>query len=171
VRDAGKITKGLVSIAKELEVPVILLQQLNRNVESRQNKRPIMADGRQSGEVEEDAHNIWALYRDEYYDPNTVDRGVAELINLKNRSGETGTVKLLFEPRYSLFRNLARRDGYNSPTPAQREVVPQVQSEVAAVQPAAEVEPPIEPPSHEELMSVLSDDDEDEDEDEDEEEF
>jgi replicative DNA helicase len=165
VRDAGKITKGLVSIAKELEVPVILLQQLNRNVESRQNKRPIMADGRQSGEVEEDAHNIWALYRDEYYDPNTVDRGVAELINLKNRSGETGTVKLLFEPRYSLFRNLARRDGYNSVTPVQREPeTTAVQAEPVAVQAAVEIEQPIAPPSYEEIIGALSDDDEEEEE-------
>ncbi len=118
VRDAGKITKGLVELAKELQVPILIAQQLNRNVESRQDKRPMMSDGRQSGETEEDAHNIWALYRDEYYNPDTPHRGIAELINLKNRSGETGTVKLLFEPQYGTFKNLASPDRrYSAPMP------------------------------------------------------
>jgi replicative DNA helicase len=117
VRDAGKITKGLVELSKELEIPIVLATQLNRAVESRQDKRPIMSDARLSGEIEEDAHNIWALYRDEYYNPNTSDRGIAELINLKNRSGATGTVRLLFEPQYGTFKNIASSRRSEPPQP------------------------------------------------------
>lgn len=113
----GAVIRGLKNLAKELNVPVIVLSQLNRDVEKRTNKRPAMSDMRASGEIEEAADLIIGLYREEYYDPDTVDKGVAEVIILKNRNGETGTVKLLFEPEFTQFRNRAQEASYNPPAP------------------------------------------------------
>lgn len=155
VRDAGNITKGLVALAKELKVPIILVQQLNRNVESRQDKRPMMSDGRQSGETEEDAHNIWALYREEYYNPDTPHRGIAELINLKNRSGGTGTVKLLFEPQYGTFKNLATSHR-PAAAPAHRPPAPTPSfTPVATPTPEPHNDPPAIEVTPEELSAAL----------------
>lgn len=95
-------------MAGELNVPVIVLSQLSRGVESRSNKRPVMSDLRQSGGIEQSADVIAMLYRDEYYNPDTVDRGIVEVIIAKHRNGPVGTVKLLFEPQFTRFRNLAR---------------------------------------------------------------
>jgi replicative DNA helicase len=165
-RDSGKITKGLVALARELKIHVILLQQLNRNVETRNDKRPLMSDGRQSGLVEEDAHHIWALYRDEYYNPETTDRGIAELINLKNRSGETGTVRLLFEPQFGRFRNLAqssrpewsdRLQSRPQPAPA---LVEEITVPVEVTVLGEEDTAPL-PLSDEEINAALFEDDED----------
>lgn len=108
VQELSKITRSLKGLARELNVPIIALSQLSRGVESRTNKRPMMSDLRESGSIEQDADLIMMLYREEYYDPDTPDRGLAEIIITKHRNGPTGTIKLLFEPQYTRFRNLAQ---------------------------------------------------------------
>ena len=99
----GEISRALKIMAKELNVPVICLSQLSRAVEGRTDKRPIMSDLRESGAIEQDADEVLFLYRDEYYNENTEDKGVAECIVSKNRHGETGTVKLQWIPQYQTF--------------------------------------------------------------------
>ena len=99
----GEISRALKIMAKELNVPVICLSQLSRAVEGRQDKRPILSDLRESGAIEQDADSVMFLYRDEYYNENTEDKGVAECIVAKNRHGETGTVKLQWLPQYQTF--------------------------------------------------------------------
>ncbi|WP_204138593.1 replicative DNA helicase [Halomicronema sp. CCY15110] len=111
VQELSKITRSLKGLARELNVPIISLSQLSRGVESRTNKRPMMSDLRESGSIEQDADVIMMLYREEYYDPDTPDRGITEIIITKHRNGPTGTVKLLFEPQYTRFRNLAQPPG------------------------------------------------------------
>ena len=107
VQELSKITRSLKGLARELSVPVLALSQLSRGVESRTNKRPMMSDLRESGSIEQDADLVIMLYRDEYYNPDTPDRGIAEIIITKHRNGPTGMVKMLFEPQYTRFRNLA----------------------------------------------------------------
>ncbi len=107
VQELSRITRGLKSMARELNVPVIALSQLSRGVESRNNKRPLLSDLRESGSIEQDADLVCMIYRDEYYNPETEDKGIAEIIITKNRNGPTNTVKLLFEPQYTRFRNIA----------------------------------------------------------------
>ncbi|NJO80858.1 MAG: replicative DNA helicase [Cyanobacteria bacterium RM1_2_2] len=107
VQELSKVTRSLKGLARELQVPIIALSQLSRGVESRTNKRPMMSDLRESGSIEQDADLILMLYRDEYYNPDTPDRGIAEVIITKHRNGPVGTIKLLFEPQFTRFRNLA----------------------------------------------------------------
>ncbi len=107
VQELSRITRGLKAMARELKVPVIALSQLSRGVESRTNKRPMLSDLRESGSIEQDADLVLMIYRDEYYNPETPDRGVTEVIVTKHRNGPIGTVKLLFEPQFTRFRNLA----------------------------------------------------------------
>ena len=103
VQVVGEISRSLKIMAKELNVPVICLSQLSRAVESRQDKRPIMSDLRESGAIEQDADAILFLYRDDYYNENSEEKNVAECIVAKNRHGETGTVKLQWLPQYTTF--------------------------------------------------------------------
>jgi replicative DNA helicase len=103
----GRITKTLKKLAKKLQISIILLCQLNRGLESRPNKRPVNSDLRESGSVEQDADKIIMLYRDEYYNPDTPDKGLVELIITKNRNGPTGTATALAELEYCRFRNRA----------------------------------------------------------------
>jgi replicative DNA helicase len=104
-QEIADISRSLKSLALELNVPVILLSQLNREVESRQDKRPNIADLRESGALEQDADIILLLYRDSYYDPNSKDGNLAEINIAKNRSGSTGVVKLAFVNKYTRFEN------------------------------------------------------------------
>ncbi|MBQ1767511.1 MAG: replicative DNA helicase [Oscillospiraceae bacterium] len=103
------ISRMLKIMAKELNVPVICLSQLNRANEGRQNKRPMLSDLRESGAIEQDADIILGLYRDDYYNSETETPNVAECIILKNRRGETGTVELRWLPEYSAFSSIDRR--------------------------------------------------------------
>lgn len=103
----GQITAALKGLAKSLKVPVVLLSQLNRNLEQRPNKRPIMADLRDSGSIEQDADLIAFIYRDEVYHPDSQDAGTAELIIAKHRNGETGTLRYAFIGKYCRFDELA----------------------------------------------------------------
>jgi replicative DNA helicase len=107
VQELSRITRSLKGLARELSVPVIALSQLSRGVEARTNKRPMMSDLRESGSIEQDSDLVIMLYRDEYYQPDTPDRGIAEIIITKHRNGPTGVVKLLFDPQFTRFRNLA----------------------------------------------------------------
>ncbi len=99
----SEISRALKLIAKELNVPVICLSQLSRANESRQDKRPILSDLRESGAIEQDADEVLFLYRDDYYNENSEEKNVAECIVSKNRHGETGTVKLQWLPQYTTF--------------------------------------------------------------------
>ena len=112
VTELAGITRSLKQLARELDVPIVALSQLSRGVESRTNKRPMMSDLRESGSIEQDADLVMMLYRDEYYNPDTPDRGIAELIITKHRNGPTGTVKLLFEANCTQFQNLAPSSSY-----------------------------------------------------------
>ena len=99
----GEISRSLKIMAKELNVPVVCLSQLSRAVESRTDKRPILSDLRESGAIEQDADSVMFLYRDEYYNENSEDKGLAECIVAKNRHGETGTVKMQWFGPYQTF--------------------------------------------------------------------
>ena len=99
----GEISRSLKIMAKELNIPVICLSQLSRAVESRTDKRPILSDLRESGAIEQDADSVMFLYRDEYYNENSEDKGLAECIVAKNRHGETGTVKMQWFGPYQTF--------------------------------------------------------------------
>lgn len=105
-QEVADISRGLKSIAKELHIPVIALSQLNRNVDTRTEKRPVLSDLRESGSIEQDADNILFIHREDYYRPNAEQNHEAEIIIAKQRSGPTGVVKLHWEGQYTRFDNL-----------------------------------------------------------------
>ena len=106
--EVSELSRGLKILARELDCPVMTLSQLNRQLEYRQDKRPMLADLRESGAIEQDADIVLFIYRDELYNPKTEDPGVAEIIVAKHRNGPTGSSRLAFLEQYTKFANLAR---------------------------------------------------------------
>ena len=111
VQEISSISRGLKMLARDLEVPIIVVSQLNRSPDSRNDKRPMLSDLRESGAIEQDADLVFMIYRDEYYNPETSeDKGVAEVNVAKNRHGPTEKVRLTFRGSYAKFDNLMRED-------------------------------------------------------------
>ena len=112
-QEVSMISRNLKQLAKELNIPIIALSQLNRSVESRgtdsQSKRPQLSDLRESGAIEQDADIVMFLYRDDYYNEDSEKRNIAECIIAKNRHGETGKVELAWSPQYTTFSSLDYR--------------------------------------------------------------
>jgi replicative DNA helicase len=106
--EISEISRNLKILARELEVPVVGLSQLSRTLESRQDKRPMLSDLRESGAIEQDADVVMFLYRDEVYNHESPDAGIAEVIVAKHRNGPTDTIRLAFLPQYTRFANMAR---------------------------------------------------------------
>lgn len=108
-QEIAEISRGLKVLARDLDVPVLAIAQLSRAVEQRHDKRPLLSDLRDSGAIEQDADMVMFLYRDEYYNPESDDKGIAEVIVGKHRNGPTGKVQLAWMEQYTKFASLARR--------------------------------------------------------------
>lgn len=115
VQEVSQLSRGLKMLAKELDIPVLALSQLSRNPENRTDKRPLLADLRESGSIEQDADVVGFIYRDEVYDEDSPDKGTAELIIAKHRNGPTRTVRLAFLGHLTKFANLARSGAQSAP--------------------------------------------------------
>jgi replicative DNA helicase len=111
VQELSTISRGLKMLARDLEVPIICVSQLNRAPDARTDKRPMLSDLRESGAIEQDADLVLMIYRDDYYDETSEDRGIAEVNVAKNRHGPTEKVRLTFRGSYAKFDNLTTRDG------------------------------------------------------------
>lgn len=107
-QEIAEISRALKNLARELEVPIIAVSQLNRNLESREDKRPRLGDLRESGSLEQDADIVMFIYRDEYYNASTDKQGIAEVVVAKHRAGSTGTVEMTFMPEFTKFSDLGR---------------------------------------------------------------
>src|SRR4051812_30500689 len=107
VQEVSQISRQLKVLARDLDVPIIALSQLSRAVEQRHDKRPILSDLRESGSIEQDADLVAFIYRDEYYNDETDQQGLAEVILAKHRNGPTDSIKLSFLKRYAKFADLA----------------------------------------------------------------
>jgi len=108
VQELSAISRSLKMMGRDLEVPIIVLSQLNRAPDARPDKRPLLSDLRESGAIEQDADMVLMIYRDDYYNPDSEEQGIAEINLVKNRNGPTDRVKLTFRGTYAKFGNLAR---------------------------------------------------------------
>jgi replicative DNA helicase len=106
--EVSELSRGLKILAREMQTPVIALSQLNRQLEYRTDKRPVLADLRESGSIEQDADVVMFIYRDDYYNPESEQRGIAEIIVSKHRGGPTGEVRLAFLDKYTKFESMPR---------------------------------------------------------------
>jgi len=112
-QEIAEISRALKILAKDMKIPVVALSQLNRLLESRDDKRPRLSDLRESGAIEQDADLVMFIYRDEYYNPEKTEKpGIAEVIIGKNRHGQTGSVELGFIKEYTLFRSIDKRHDF-----------------------------------------------------------
>ena len=109
-QEVSEISRSLKALARELNVPIIALSQLSRSVESRQVKRPMLSDLRESGSLEQDADIVMFLYREDYYNPETENKNITELIVAKHRNGPVGTINLFFHKQFTKFVSLTKMD-------------------------------------------------------------
>ena len=109
VQEVSEISRSLKSLAREINIPVVALSQLSRAVEHRPDKRPMLADLRDSGSIEQDADVVMFLYRDDYYDQDSERKNIAEILVKKHRNGPTGDIELYWKPEYMKFATIERK--------------------------------------------------------------